>query len=166
MSSGVNADLVESFFTANHFSELFPIADSAYTYANFITAVKKFPNFCNNIGYFGSNGGLTVEETCKKQIAGLLTLVAMATNKKDMPTSADDTATRPLHEQGLHYTADPCIDDTISPCIARPSATTAYGTAAATALLGGVTLNLEDWVWPLDEGLFEVLVNGVTTVED
>lgn len=66
LTTGDNVDLVKSFFTEEIFDELFPNADSAYKYSDLIKAIAKFPQFCNNLGFFGSNGLLDVEETCKK----------------------------------------------------------------------------------------------------
>lgn len=43
---GDNVKLVQSFFSAEQWDEAFPLADSIYTYDNFLKAIAKFPYFC------------------------------------------------------------------------------------------------------------------------
>lgn len=95
---------------------------------------------------------LSEEEVCKKQIAGLLSLVMLATNEFNYPTAADDTTTPPLHTQGLFNTQDPCHLN--QDCDKRIAAMADFNAA----FNSDNTLTEADWYWPRDEGLFNFKV--------
>jgi len=49
-SNPQNVKIVESIFSPEDFTKLFPKADPAYTYTNFLKAVAKFPGVCRSQG--------------------------------------------------------------------------------------------------------------------
>jgi len=52
-----NVKIVESIFSSSDFSKLFPEANKAYTYQNFLKAIGKFPSICSRL------------DVCKKTLA-------------------------------------------------------------------------------------------------
>ena len=46
-----NVMRVKSLFSAQQFEEGFPHRDPLYTYDNFLKAISKFPNFCNESNF-------------------------------------------------------------------------------------------------------------------
>jgi len=62
-----NVARVRSLFSEADFENNFPFADPFYTYENFLKAVAKFPNFCNENNF----EQYTMDETCKRELAGI-----------------------------------------------------------------------------------------------
>merc|ERR1711971_797719 len=103
-STKANVQRVSSIISEAKFNQLFPLADSFYTYGNFLKAVGKFPAFCNefNADYTGHKiNAENLEMTCKRELATLFAHIAYESGKND------DWHATPKWKQGLFHVADP-----------------------------------------------------------
>lgn len=96
---------VGSHISEAKFNELFPLANSFYTYNNFLKAVAKFPAFCNQVN--SEYTGLTInaenlDNACKRELSTLFAHIALESGKND-PWNA--TAE---YKQGLFNLDDGC----------------------------------------------------------
>lgn len=73
-----NVQLVQSFFSAEQWDEAFPLADSIYTYDNFLKAVAKFPYFCSE----SNISDLDIGQTCAREVAALFAHWGQETGKR------------------------------------------------------------------------------------
>jgi len=75
---------VKSVLDDSLWSNLFPVADSFYTYEDFLKSVAKWPYFCNE--WNEEEAGLNtedIENTCKRELATLFAHMAVQSGKND-----------------------------------------------------------------------------------
>jgi chitodextrinase len=102
-----NVQRVTSHLSEDAFDFFFPLADSLYTYENFLKAVAKFPAFCNE--YNEDLSGLNTEDidnTCKRELATLFAHIAYESGNNDPWDTEVDK-----YRQGLVYVEDDCAED-------------------------------------------------------
>ena len=65
--------------TQEQWDDGFPLADPIYTYQNFLKSVAKFPAFCGETNI----PGWSVEDTCKRELAGIFAHWGQETGLRD-----------------------------------------------------------------------------------
>ena len=74
-----NVIRVQSLMTQEQWDDGFPLADPIYTYQNFLRSVAKFPAFCGETNI----PGWSVENTCKRELAGIFAHWGQETGLRD-----------------------------------------------------------------------------------
>lgn len=85
-----NVVRVKSVLDEDFWNSLFPMADSFYTYENFLKAVAKWPHFCND--WYEAEAGMNTEDfdnTCKRELATLFAHIAMESDDLQYVSEAD-----------------------------------------------------------------------------
>lgn len=101
-----NVQRVRRVFTQDNWNEGFPLADSLYSYEDFLKAVGLFPMFCNEMGEDYSD----LDDVCRRELAGLFAHWGQETGKRD-PSEGE------FWTQGLYYLEEmACSDGFVSWC--------------------------------------------------
>jgi len=87
-----NVQTVQSIFPESDWPIAFPLANSVYSYDDFLKAVGKFPAFCNENNISGN----TLEETCRRELAAIFAHWGQETGKRS-------TWDGEFWTQGLYY---------------------------------------------------------------